>query len=86
MSNEEGEVEDTERRQMKNLLSLRDMYAESVMTPRVNVNFLSLDMTVNEVCTFMMDKPHSRMPVHGETTDDVDFVLTFREAFKLKAE
>lgn len=71
---------------MKNLLSLRDMYAESVMTPRVNVDFLSSDMTVDEVCEFMMDNPHSRMPVYGETTDDVDFVLTFREAFKLKAE
>lgn len=86
MSHEEWEVQEDERRQMKNLLSLRDMYAESVMTPRVNVDFLSSDMTVDKVCEFMMDNPHSRMPVYGETTDDVDFVLTFREAFKLKAE
>lgn len=79
-------MEDDERRQMKNLLSLRDMDAESVMTPRVNVDFLSLDMTVDEACLFMMDNPHSRMPVCGESTDDVDYVMTFREAFKLKAE
>lgn len=71
---------------MKNLLSLRDMSAESVMTPRVNVDFLSNKMTINEVCDFMMNCPHSRLPVYGESTDDVSFILTFREAFKLKAE
>lgn len=86
MSHEEWEVEDDERRQMKNLLSLRDMSAESVMTPRVNVDFLSSKMTIDEVCDFMMNCPHSRLPVYGESTDDVSFILTFREAFKLKAE
>lgn len=84
MSHEEGEVEADERRQMKNLLSLRDMYAESVMTPRVNVNFLNIDMTVDEACEYFMSQSHSRMPIAGKNTDDVDYVLTFREAFKLR--
>ena len=61
------------------------MEAESVMTPRVNVNFLSLDMTVNEACKVFLEKFHSRMPVAGASTDDVDFVLTFREAFELQS-
>lgn len=86
MSHEEGEVEDDERRQMKNLLSLRDMFAESVMTPRVNVKFLRLDMTVDEACVFFLANSHSRMPVAGESTDDVNYVVTFREIFTLRAE
>lgn len=86
MSHEEGEVEDDERRQMKNLLSLRDMYAESVMTPRVNVKFLRSDMTVSEACKYFLENSHSRMPVAGESTDDVDFVMTIREAMRLEAE
>lgn len=60
------------------------MTAESVMTPRVNVEFLSLDMTVDEACTFLMDSSHSRVPVYSETRDDTDYVITFREAFKLQ--
>lgn len=64
MSHEEGEVEADERRQMKNLLSLRDMDAESVMTPRVNVKFVSINMTIDDVCAFMMEHPHSRMPIY----------------------
>ena len=84
MSHEGGAVESDERRQIKNLLSLPDMTAQSVMTPRVNVEFLSLDMTVDEACDFFMQASHSRIPVYGENNDDVNFVLTFREAFKLK--
>lgn len=84
MSHEGGVVEDGERRQIKNLLGLSEMTAESVMTPRVNVEFLSLDMTVDEACTFLMDSSHSRIPVYGETTDDIEYVITFREAFKLQ--
>jgi len=67
-------------------LSLPDITAESVMTPRVNVEFLSLDMTVDEACEFLMKTSHSRIPVYGETTDDIEYVITFREAFKLKNE
>lgn len=56
------------------------------MTPRVNVEFISLQDTVDEVCEFLMESSHSRVPVCGETTDDVDYVITFREAFKLQKE
>lgn len=84
MSHQWGAVEADERRQIKNLLSLGDTNAVSVMTPRVNVEFLSLDMTVSEACDFFMVSSHSRLPVCGASHDDVDFILTFREAFKLK--
>lgn len=86
MSHAGGAVEEDEKRQIKNLLNLSDMTADSVMTPRVNVEFLSLDMTVDEVCDFMMKSSHSRLPVCGDTTDDVEFVMTFREAFHLQRE
>lgn len=86
MSHEGGAVEEDEKRQIKNLLGLSDMTADSVMTPRVNVEFLSLDMTVNEVCDFLMNSSHSRLPVCGDTTDDVEYVMTFREAFRLQRE
>ncbi len=86
MSHAWGAVEEDEKRQIKNLLGLADMTADSVMTPRVNVEFLSLDMTVDEVCDFMMKSSHSRLPVYGKTTDDVDSVITFREAFQLQRE
>ena len=86
MSLEGWAVEADERRQIKNLLALSDIDAESVMTPRVNVEFLDLDMTIDEACEFLMSSSHSRLPVCGENSDDVENVITFREAFKLARE
>lgn len=62
------------------------MTADSVMTPRVHVEFADLDMTVDQVCEVFMNSSHSRLPICGETTDNVDYVITFREAFKLQRE
>ncbi len=86
MSHAGGAVEEDEKRQIKNLLNLSEMTADAVMTPRVNVEFLSLDMTVDEVCDTMMQSSHSRLPVCGESTDDIEYVMTFREAFRLQRE
>jgi len=86
MSHEGGAVEEDEKKQIKNLLGLSDMTAESVMTPRVNVEFVDIEMSIDDVCAMMMDASHSRFPVSGENTDDVEYVITFREAFKLQRE
>ena len=86
MSHKWGAMEADERRRIKNLLSLGQTTADSVMTPRVNVEFIFLDDTVDEVCEFLMSSSHSRVPVCWESSDDVDYVITFREAFKLQKE
>lgn len=79
-------MEADERRQIKNLLSLGETTAESVMTPRVNMECVYLSHTIDEACEYLMEISHSRVPVCGKTPDDVDYVITFREAFKLQKE
>lgn len=54
------------------------------MTPRVSVDLVSEDLTVNELCTFFLSSSHTRIPVYGENPDDIDFVVTLREAFNWK--
>ena len=56
-------MEEDEKKQIKNLLGLSDMTAESVMTPRVNVEFVDIEMSIDDVCAMMMDASHSRFPV-----------------------
>jgi CBS domain containing-hemolysin-like protein len=66
---------------IKNILDLSDTEASSVMTPRVSVDFVSEEMTIDELCVFFLKSSHSRIPVYGETPDDIDYVVTLREAF-----
>lgn len=81
ISREKGVVEDDEHEQIKNLLDLSETEAFSVMTPRVKVDFVRIDMTVQEVCNKFLASSHSRFPIYGEHPDDVEHVITFREAF-----
>ena len=79
-------MESHEHKKIKNILDLSETEASSVMTPRVSVDFVSEDMTVLELCTFFLNSSHSRIPVYAETPDDVDYVVTFRDAFIWKKE
>lgn len=79
-------MESHEHKKIKNILDLSDTEASSVMTPRVSVDFVSREMTVLELCTFFLSSSHSRIPVYAETPDDIDYVVTFREAFIWKKE
>lgn len=79
-------MESHEHKKIKNILDLSDTEASSVMTPRVSVDFVSREITVLELCTFFLSSSHSRLPVYAETPDDVDYVVTFREAFIWKKE
>ena len=86
ISRENGAVEHSEHKQIKNILDLWDTEASSVMTPRVLVDFVSCEMTVNELCTFFLSSSHSRIPVYAENPDDIDYVVNMREAFIWKEE
>lgn len=86
MSHEGWAVEADEKKQIKNLLGLSDMTAETVMTPRVHVDFISEDKTVDEVCEFLITSTHSRFPVYADSTDHANHIITFREAFRMKSE
>lgn len=74
-------MESHEHRKIKSILDLSDTEASSVMTPRVSVDFVSREVTVDELCTFFLKSSHSRIPVYAETPDNIDYVVTMREAF-----
>ena len=71
-----GVVEEDETRVVANLLSLPDIAAHEVMTPRTVIDHVSGEATVASVIAGRESFPHSRLPVTGETVDDVrGFVL-----------
>ncbi|MEM1284549.1 MAG: hemolysin family protein [Pseudomonadota bacterium] len=71
-----GVVEEDETRVVANLLSLPDIAAHEVMTPRTVIDHVSGEASVASVVAGRESFPHSRLPVIGETVDDVrGFVL-----------
>lgn len=79
-SKEEGAVDGGEHKKIKGVLDLSDTEASSAMTPRVKVDFIPMDCTIDESIDIFLASSHTRLPVSGEDTDDVDYVVTLREA------
>lgn len=84
MSHEKWAVEADEHKKIKWVLDLSETLAESVMTPRVQLDAVSIDITVDELCEFLLIHSHSRIPIYKDTIDQIDYFITFKQAFKLK--
>jgi CBS domain containing-hemolysin-like protein len=54
------------------------------MTPRVQMDAVSIDITVDMLCEYLLIHSHSRIPIYKETIDKIDYFITFKQAFKLK--
>ncbi len=84
MSHEKWAVEEDEHKKIKWILDLWDTLAGSVMTPRVQMDAVNIDMTVDSLCDYLLTHSHSRIPVYDDTIDNIEHVISFKEAFKLK--
>ena len=68
---EEGEIEKDEEEVIKNLLRLRDIEVELIMTPRVVISSVDKKESVSQVMDRIPIMTHGRMPV---IDDDIDKV------------
>jgi gliding motility-associated protein GldE len=77
------EISDVENRpdkeMLQGILRFGDTNAAAIMTPRVDITGLDNDMTFSEVMDVIISKGYSRMPVFGESQDDIIGVLYARD-------
>jgi putative hemolysin len=72
-----------ERLIVERLGDLRDIEIREVMTPRVDVTFLSMPVTPESVADAIRDSGHRAFPVAvGDELDDVDGVLYVSDLFR----
>lgn len=78
----EGLVEEEEHLLVERAFRLDELAAVDVMTPRVDVTAWRDDLVLEEIIDEMRDVPYSRIPVYGESVDDITGVLYIREAYE----
>jgi len=79
---EEGVVDEDENLLVERAFRLDEMTARDVMTPRVDVFSWDESLTLEEIVSELKEVPYSRVPVHGESVDDVTGILYVREALE----
>ena len=76
-----GEIEEHERQIIERAFRLDETKAWDVMTPRVDIFAWRDDLTLGDIAPELDRVPYSRVPIYGESVDDVTGVLHIREVY-----
>jgi putative hemolysin len=71
MSAEEGALHESESEMIQEIIKLGDKTAKDCMTPRVDTFAVPDDLTHEELIPKLRARRHRRVPVYGETPDDI---------------
>ena len=66
-----GNLFTQENEYLSNLLNLREVKTEQILTPRSVVHMLDANMTVTQALDDPKTKQFTRIPIYGENTDDI---------------
>ena len=78
---EEGEIENDEASLIRNVFDLNDRTVEDIMIPRIKMEAIDYNSTLEEVKEFMLDNAYSRIPVYKNDKDHVVGILYERDFF-----
>ena len=81
VSHEEGVIESEEKKMINNVFDFGDAVARDVMLPKVNMTFVDVDATYDELMEVFRSEKYTRYPVYEETTDNVIGVLNIKDIF-----
>ena len=78
----EGAIEEHERQLIERTFRLDETQAWDIMTPRVDIFAWRDSLTLAEIARQLGSVPYSRMPVYGESIDDITGLLYLRDAYR----
>jgi len=78
----EGSIEKTERDIIENVLEFNDIKVEEVMTPRVAIEALDSEMSLQDAVDFAIKHSHSRLPLYEGNIDNIVGIISIKELLK----
>jgi CBS domain containing-hemolysin-like protein len=79
---ETADFSESERTILQNVLSLGDKHVEDVMVPRADIVAIEMDETLGAVIAHFRKFGHSRIPIYGETLDDIKGFIHVKDALR----
>lgn len=83
VSHEEGVIESEEKKMINNVFDFGDSLAKDIMVPRIDMVFINVDATYDELLTLYREEKYTRIPVYEETTDDVIGIINVKDLLLL---
>ncbi len=79
VSHEEGVIESDEKKMIYNVFDFGDSVAKDIMVPRIDMTFVDVGATYEEVISVFREEKYTRYPVFEETTDNVIGIINIKD-------
>jgi len=80
---ETGQIEQEESQLIKSVFAFNDTIAREVMTPRVDLDAVSIDTPLDEIAALIKETGHSRIPIFEETDDQIVGIIHAKDLLHL---
>ena len=81
VGHEEGVIESEERKMINNVFDFGDSLAKDIMVPRIDMVFVDVNATYDEVIELYREERYTRIPVYEDTTDNVIGIINVKDLF-----
>lgn len=79
VSQEDGVIEREEKQMIYNVFDFGDSAAKDVMIPRIDMTFVDINSTYNELMEIFREDMHTRFPVYEENTDNIVGIINIKD-------
>ena len=79
VSHEDGVIETEERQMIYNVFDFGDSQAKDVMVPRIDMSFVDVDTTYDELLEIFRKDGYTRYPVYENTTDTIIGTINMKD-------
>ena len=79
---DEPDFSPEERKMLKNVLTLRGQSVGDVMVPRADIVAVAADMPLTQVLIKFEEAEHSRLPVYGDSIDDLKGMIHIKDLLR----
>lgn len=76
---EEGVVEEGEKKMLHQVFKFTDLCAKDIMIPRTSIETLSIEASYADIITLAKKTNFSRFPVYGKDIDDIQGILYIKD-------
>lgn len=84
VSHEEGVIKTEEREMITNVFDFGDSLARDIMIPRVDIVFVNIASSYEDVLNIYLKEKYTRLPVYEENKDNVIGILNIKDLFFYK--
>jgi len=86
MEESSGGIEPDERQMIRGVIGLEDTSIREIMVPRIDIAALGGDAGIDEAMKLIVDRGFSRVPLYGETIDDIVGIVYAKDLLRCVAE